>query len=184
MKRLLLAFAATLLPCALSAQTAPAPQARSGTEAVQEADSPRAAVLGYFSAFREGDWSRATSFVHPRTLRAFRSVVNEQVSADSTGLILPILLGVESLIELDAMSDAEVFTRFYSRQLGNPEARKALASMEFEVTNVTMESDDAARVDVVMREGSEAPQPKTFPVLRMDGRWLLLLDEEDTDRDP
>jgi len=87
-----------------------------------------------------------------------------------------MLMGVQSTAELKALSDREVYVRFLARQLAGDEARAYLDAMTVEVTNVTLENPDLARVTTVTREGAKTDPPETVPVLRINGRWFLLLD--------
>jgi len=176
MTRLLLLLALLLCPCALPAQPTSATGARADTQAVDGGADPAAAANGYYGAFKAGDWNRAAGFIHPRTLAAMRAVVDSGARKDRTGMVLPMLMGVQSTAELKALSDREVYVRFLARQLAGDEARAYLDAMTVEVTNVTLENPDLARVTTVTREGAKTDPPETVPVLRINGRWFLLLD--------
>jgi len=175
MMRLFPLLALLLLPCALPGQSTPSAPARPDTQAVRGGEDPVAAVNGYYEAAGTGDWNRAVSFVHPRTLTAFRAVVDKTARTDSLHLFLPMLLGVNSLAEYKALSDQQVMARFFVRNLDTAEGRAALSAMKLEVTNVTIENADRARITT--RDGPEAP-PEEVWVLRLDGRWFVLLDLE------
>ncbi len=167
MKRLLVLLALVLLPAALPAQSSP-----------PETEGARAAVLGYLNATREGDWTRMASFVHPESLTRFRAVVDRNVAEDSTGMLLSLLLGLESAAELKAMTDAEVFALFFSRQLGSPQVREEMAGIEFEITGATLQEAGSARVEYVMRKGAELQSAESMEARRLeDGRWLVIFPE-------
>lgn len=179
MKRLVPLLALVLLPFPLRAQVTPAAPVRADTQALAGGETPVAAINGYFSGFASGDWARASSFVHPRTISALRELVEEEAQEDRTGQILQMMMGIRTMRELKALSDREVFSRFMSRQLSAAPAPVQPGALKVEVTNVAMESPDHARVTVVGRWGERAEPAQTFPVVRLDGRWFVLFDDHE-----
>jgi hypothetical protein len=142
--------------------------------------SPEDVVREMFAVSRQADWAGYARLVHPRSMAEVKAAFGELVALDPGGKLWPVLFGVATRGEFDALSETSFFAGFLKFILNQPGAAEALQGLDGVILGTLAEGDQVHvvyRMKVTMMD-IELKKLETVTLERHGETWRLILPDQ------